>query len=168
MTKGLFYELINDDKFVEKIRSLTHKSSDDWLWSGPVVQGIPFIQYNGNKIHVRNLYYYCYTGVVDRRRIRMSCNNKSFVCVNPFHMNKGPGGPYQQNYTPNNIAYLGGSYKLVEGDIIAIRDMYDKGRTQTAIAELYGVHPSNISNIVRNKTWFGTSQPIEYKTIFKL
>jgi len=164
---SLFTELIEDTEFINRVRSFTHKEHD-WIWTGPYIKGLPHLSYKNTPIHIRNLYYYCYTGVVDRRTIRMMCNTQ---CVNPFHMNKGPSGPYANNGMPNNVAYLGGSnYKLEKNQVIAIKDMYNnKGIAQADIAEAYHISPSQVSNIIRGKCWFGSVRgPIEYKTIFEL
>lgn len=43
--------------------------------------------------------------------------------------------------------------KLVEQDVIYIRQAYAQGTTQTALAEIYGVKQATVSQIVRGKTW---------------
>lgn len=43
--------------------------------------------------------------------------------------------------------------KLKNKDILAIREMYKEGNSQTDISKIFGVDPSSISKIVNNKSW---------------
>ncbi|MFV8266483.1 hypothetical protein ACNQR9_26045 [Mycolicibacterium peregrinum] len=46
-----------------------------------------------------------------------------------------------------------GKSKLTEGDVRDMRRLYCSGATQVSLAELFGVSQSNVSDIVRGKTW---------------
>lgn len=43
--------------------------------------------------------------------------------------------------------------KLTEASVLEIRRLHAAGVTQAGIAEMFGVNQSNISYIVRGKTW---------------
>lgn len=54
-----------------------------------------------------------------------------------------------------------GRSKLTEADVVEMILMHRKGTTMTRLAELKGVDVSNVSNIVRRKTWKHVTIPSE-------
>jgi len=43
--------------------------------------------------------------------------------------------------------------KIKESDVFVIKDMISKGASQSFVAKKFGIHQSNVSLIVNNKTW---------------
>lgn len=58
---------------------------------------------------------------------------------------------------PELLAHVRGSRnghsKLTERDVLAIRSRYGSGETQVALAAAFGVSQTNISDIIRRRTW---------------
>lgn len=92
--------------------------------------------------------------------IRHTCDNPR--CVNPHHMLTGTVGDNVRDSFergrrgPPTIRKVGSENpmaKLTENDVVEIRRMIADGHTNTAIAKIYNVTHSNISDIRRGKTW---------------
>ena len=75
------------------------------------------------------------------------------VCVQPAHLRAGTATENTQDSRERNRMALGsrnGHAKLTEADVIWIRQ---SSLTNSAIAQLYQLDPSNISHIRRGKKW---------------
>ena len=76
------------------------------------------------------------------------CDNT--FCINPSCMFEGT---QQDNITDREKKGRGSTAKLEEEDVREIRYLYGLGYSQKFLANGYGTDPSNISNILNNKTW---------------
>lgn len=45
------------------------------------------------------------------------------------------------------------SAKLTEAEVLQIRDLYEKGGTQVALAKQFNIHQTHVSLLVRRKAW---------------
>ena len=87
------------------------------------------------------------------------CDNPA--CVRPSHLKEGTHKEnvqesYDKGRQPRRHAYRGANVynaRFTENDILEIRKRYEKGETQKAIGESYGVSQSHIGFIVRRKMW---------------
>jgi hypothetical protein len=83
------------------------------------------------------------------------CDNPP--CMNPSHIFPGTRKDNMQDCAQKDRTCHGerhGGHKLTEGDVRDIRAVYATGSiSQRALGEAYGVEQSNISAIVRGKTW---------------
>lgn len=83
-----------------------------------------------------------------------SCDNPK--CVNPNHLRLGTNEDNMKDKMDKQRQTKGSdvhSAVLTEKDIPVIKEKYKQGQRQYSIAAEYGVHQSQISMIVRGKTW---------------
>lgn len=88
--------------------------------------------------------------------VRHKCDNPS--CQNPAHLELGTHLDNMRDMTERQrykvvLGSKHGKSKLTEGDVRDMRRLYCSGATQVSLAELFGVSQSNVSDIVRGKTW---------------
>ena len=77
-------------------------------------------------------------------------------CINPDHLFPGTGADNSADMVAKKRSAKGeqnGSSKLSEGDVRDIRRRLAAGETQTAIAEVFGVHQTLIGFIARGVRW---------------
>lgn len=88
------------------------------------------------------------------------CDNPS--CCNPGHLMLGTIKSntadmlIKNRQKKHSISTRGSknlNSKLTESDIPEIRLLYGKGKTQKAIAQIYGVSPPAVRSILTGKTW---------------
>jgi hypothetical protein len=70
------------------------------------------------------------------------------ACVSPDHLFLGTCGD-----NVRDAVQKGRMGRLVESQVIAIRQLYRDGRTQDSLAEEFSVCQEHISDIVRGKCW---------------
>lgn len=88
-----------------------------------------------------------------------SCDNR--LCVNPSHLrwgtqedNVGDAVSRGRHKMPGLKGSAKNQSSLIESDVVTIRNVADrKTRTQTQLAEEYGVGIATISRIVNRKMW---------------
>jgi hypothetical protein len=84
-----------------------------------------------------------------------TCDNRQ--CVNPAHLFLGTNEENTQDKMRKGREARGetqGNHKLTEADVTAIRERYAQGNiTQKELAVEFSTHWTNISNIVRRKSW---------------
>ncbi len=83
-----------------------------------------------------------------------TCDNPK--CVNPSHLYVGTHADNtadRNSKMRHNYGERNGNNKLVDTDIVEIREMLDSGLTTRAIAALFGVAPSTIWMIGTRKIW---------------
>jgi len=86
--------------------------------------------------------------------VRHICDNRS--CTNPDHLKLGTLKENSQDMVRKKRQAFGtknGNAKLTEIEVIVIKQMLEKGKSQALIAELFDVNKNAISNIKRNITW---------------
>lgn len=86
--------------------------------------------------------------------VRHTCDNRR--CCNPAHLLLGTKAENSADMVERQRQSRGvdrHNAKLTEDDVREIRRRYASGETQKAIAQDYGMEQTNISFIVRRKTW---------------
>jgi len=84
------------------------------------------------------------------------CDNPK--CVNPHHLFLGTAQDNNRDKSAKGRALKGekhGMAKLTTKIVREIREALASGRSQSAIARLYGIDKSTVSNINRGKYWNG-------------
>ena len=118
-----------------------------WLWTGAVNKkdGRPYYRdASGKSTLAYRIVYELVTGeLIGDRYALHQCDNK--ICCNPRHIRLGT---HQENMAEMEQRDRHGLPKTV---VRAIRALLDKGRTQEAIAELYGVSREAISAIATKR-----------------
>jgi len=77
-------------------------------------------------------------------------------CVNPDHLCGGCHSENMADMVAKGRSATGENHsqsKLVSEEIIQIRQRYEQGETQSALAREFGVHKSTIWEIVNRKIW---------------
>lgn len=140
-------------------KSETNPFSGCWEWvAGKDTHGYGQMKINGRKRLAHRVSYELYRGPIpDGILVCHDCDNPA--CINPDHlflgtqtenmadmMSKGRGRKARLKGEDHSQA------KLTESDVVAI--LSAKGLvSQVALADQYGVSPSQIGNIHRGKAW---------------
>ncbi len=87
---------------------------------------------------------------------RHTCDNR--WCVNPSHIVQGTtqdntADRVARGRTAHNFGSKQGTSKLSEKTVLRIRKFASDGMTQFRIANLFGIHQTNVHYIVSRKTW---------------
>lgn len=123
-----------------------------WRWTGSYRGGYGRYSENYRSIDAHRYAWICHNGPIpDEMEVMHRCNNKA--CCNPLHLELGTGAQNTQDAYRDRLAPSGEHHhkaKLTEGQVSAI---LQDNRTQTAIAEDYGVRQTTISRIKQRKNW---------------
>ena len=121
-----------------------------WVWIAAVDgKGYGMIRRNGRLLKAHRVSYELHYGQHPGEfHVCHRCDNPS--CVNPAHLWLGT------NFDNHLDALRKGTYnrKLTAKKAKEIRALYESGKNQTEIAEIYGIDPSHVSDIVNGKKWF--------------
>lgn len=162
-TKGIG---LTKDQYYEhsKLRLLIKRKvvNDCWVWTGPTNKnGYGFISwgqkgYKKKRVVPRIAYTIWKGEIPDKMSVMHSCDNP--LCFNPDHLLIGTHYENMQdrNRKGRNNPKFGSNTKaskLIEENIIAIRNMRAEGKKLKYIAEIFNVSDANISDICKRKTW---------------
>lgn len=145
-----------DGKFWSKIRFLPHTCC--WIWTASKSKGYGRFGSDPRSRYAHRLSLIVHSGENHPELDALhSCDNPS--CVNPAHLR---WGTHDENMKEMKAKKRGVSKKgaanhnskLTESEVRQIRFLYSLGGiTQKQIAEIFGVHHTSISLIVRRKHW---------------
>jgi len=129
------------------------ESRDDpnacWIWKGPTVTaGYGKISYFGKLIGAHRVSWLMSKGDIPKgMHVLHRCDNPP--CVNPDHLFLGTN---RDNIYDRNRKGRGGK-KLTNESAAHIKQLLEKGTTQTAIARMMGVNQTLISAVDRGVAW---------------
>lgn len=140
----------------------THNFSEEkcWAWSGAVnSNGYGRFSMNNKFVLAHRVSYELFIGCIpDGKNVCHSCDNR--LCVNPHHFWLGSQSENLKDavskgrmFRPNTTGENNGNRKLSADDVEKIRSMHDGGQKKYQIAELFGVSPSTIGDVISRKTW---------------
>jgi uncharacterized protein (DUF433 family) len=119
-----------------------------WDWKGNINEkdGRPYFTIQGKRRAVYVIVLELHSGITQQKGIMAlhSCDNP--ICCNPFHLR---WGTHQDNMNDMKERERHGLPKTV---VRAILRLCSEGRTQTDIAELYGVSRETISAIATGRS----------------
>lgn len=127
-----------------------------WRWQSSVIsKEQPYGRFQGKLAH-RISYEICKGAIPKGLEIRHLCHNPN--CVNPHHLDVGT---HQENMNDMNNSGRGvyvkgsqhGNSKLVESQVLEIRDLWKTGMKRSELAEKFNVSPHTISKIVKREYW---------------
>ena len=131
-----------------------------WEWCGVEnSNGYGRFSYRNQYVLAHRFSYLIFFGAIpDGMNVCHTCDNRK--CVNPSHLWLGTQA---ENITdavrkgrmrhPDTRADKNGNTTLDWHRVRAIRAMHDQGTKKFRIAQLFGVSPSTIGNIINYETW---------------
>lgn len=147
----------------QRLLSNYKETNPCWEWTGSInTGGYGQININGRPERCHRLSWMIFKGEIPAGMcVLHKCDNRK--CFNPNHLFLGTK---QQNTNDmirkgrkvdvprcgNNSAHR----ILSEKDVLFIRNLYNKDKNQSKIARMFGVSPSAIHLIVKNKNWKST------------
>jgi hypothetical protein len=138
-----------EDRFWSKV----DKTETCWLWTGWKSHGYGMFIVNGRRqLCHRVSWILSGKTIPEGHVIRHKCLNKN--CVNPGHLETGTVAENNADMIRDGTSTRGikhPSAKLTEEQVRQIRVRADK--TQTLLAEEYGVSYQTIWNIIHRKKW---------------
>lgn len=145
------------DAFTWYVGEIDPESDQCVLW--PIVDSLGYGRFTYDKTphraHVAA--HTIYKGVVlAGLNVLHAPHRTSKACVVPMHLRLGTQKDNVEDMRIVGTMCVGEDVitaKLTEASVLEIRRLHAAGATQTGIAEMFGVNQSNISYIVRGKTW---------------
>jgi hypothetical protein len=121
----------------------------------PNSDGYPRVVYKGKRMYIHRFIYLTQKGPIpDGMEIRHKCDNP--LCINPDHLEIGTHtdnmhdmvirGRRKPTHGSNNP-----KAKLVEKDVIDIRNRYKNGERQIDIARIYGISRYLVYDAIKRK-----------------
>jgi hypothetical protein len=149
----------------EQLEKHTRRTPSCWLWTGHINQ-YGYGRFGRKHFAAHRVAYEVYIGPIpDGLCVLHTCDVRH--CVNPAHLwlgTKGDNnrdcvrkGRYRNGFLAGTATVPQGEQvstaRLTEDNVHEIRRLYIQGTTQKEIAARFGVTQTNISCIVRGKTW---------------
>lgn len=132
-----------------------------WEWKGcKDKNGYGMINHNGKTLKAHRISYEIYYAVpLGALHCLHKCDNPK--CINPLHLFSGTNLDNVKDkirkgrsFTGNQKGEKNGASKLLDAQVIKIRELYKTGRYTTCdLSKKFNVHRSTISYIVNNKTY---------------
>lgn len=144
-------------------RKVQKRSRDEcWLWTGSSSGGYGYVGEGGTggrNLRAHRVSYELHFGPIPEGMLVCHTCDTS-LCVNPRHLFLGTCQDNVDDRDEKGRTKLAdargsknGRAKLVESDVRQILRELGSGMTQAGIAKRYGIDPSIISDIHRNKIW---------------
>jgi HNH endonuclease len=142
---------------------------DCWEWLGNIdTYGYGRIYFNGKMTKAHRLSYIIFKNEIPKNLwVLHKCDNRS--CVNPDHLFLGTsaeniadmvkkgrqakGEKHRQALRGLRVGIKNPAAKLSEDQIVHIRELYEIGHTQKALAQSFKVVRSTIGRVVRKTHW---------------
>lgn len=141
---------------VERFWSRVTKTETCWLWDKPNPKYGQFSTGGGIKVR-KMIGAHVYSYILENGPVPtgLQVNHRCGVahCVRPDHLYAGTQAENNRDTVKHghHVAHL---RKLTTEQVIEIRNKYQSGNfTQEALAQQYNTRQSNISEIIRRKTW---------------
>ncbi len=137
--------------------SKVKKTENCWLWTSTLNgsgYGIIYIR-RGKPYGAHRFSFELHKGVIPEGMfVCHTCDTPA--CVNPEHLWVGTPAENSADMVRKNRKERGSAHymaKLTEADVVKIRRFVAEGKTQTEVAQEFGVTSSLISAICRRKCW---------------
>lgn len=155
---GPTYSKIATGSVEDKLRFYGWTISDAgcWVWQGPINgKGYARMTLNSKSVEVHRVAYEHWNGKIpDGLVVRHTCDNRP--CINPEHLIIGTLADNIQDKVDRDRQARGtgtSAAKLVEQQVLEIRERRAGGCTLRVLALEYGVSEATVSHIALRKTW---------------
>lgn len=156
--------MINRDPFtVARFLSMVRDHSDSeccWEWAGHLNSNGygRFPTDNTVRLAHRVAFEMFFAPIPEGKNVCHKCDNRK--CVNPAHLwlgtqsdNLKDAAAKGRMFRPDTTGERNGNRKLCWSDVRNIRRLFRNGMIRKHIAQIYGVAPSTVGEIVSNKIW---------------
>lgn len=145
------------DAFAWYVGGVDPESDECLLWPITDTYGYGRFTYDKRPYRAHVASHTIFNGVVpEGMGVLHAVRCTSRACVVPRHLRLGTQKENVEDMRSSGTMVVGEDVitaKLTEESVREIRRLHATGATQAGIAGLFGVHQSNISYIVRGKTW---------------
>lgn len=149
------FKVITDDDLLKAtlMNRCVLAANGCWIWTGSKRNGYGLIHMNGKCLSAHRVSYETFVGRIPREMVIChSCDNPS--CINPDHLRSAT---MKENMADREARHRRdvrgeqiGTSKLTANQVLAIRA---SNLSNAELAEMYGVHKSNIWAIRARKFW---------------
>lgn len=131
-----------------------------WEWEkSRLLDGYGIIRIDGRNVLAHRASYEAFRGPISAEMVCHTCDNPP--CCNPWHLFLGDNSANQKDRVLKGrwappVDLRGSRHpksKLTEDDVLAIRQRFSVGESQSTLARVFGVSQSMISLIVLRKKW---------------
>ena len=126
-----------------------------WIWQASLTRGYGQAKLNGKQFKSHRLSYTFFKSPIPKGKLVChTCDNK--LCCNPDHLWLGTTDDNMHDMVEKDRQPRGERNrhsKLIESEVIKIRQLYKEGKGKHLLAEIYDISVSSIEYIVRFKTW---------------
>jgi len=144
-----------ENRFWEKVDKV-FDTNGCWTWkAGKFKDGYGKFRMNGRFLRSHRVAWILkYGSIPEGKQVLHHCDNRA--CVHDDHLFLGS---HQDNMcdrdSKNRQPHNRGHSKLLENQVIQIKELLISGKTQISIAKTFGISQSQISNIRQQKQWHG-------------
>jgi len=129
-----------------------------WEWQGTINTGYGRFTYRGKEYAAHRTSYEIHHGPIpDGLFVCHNCpDGDNPRCVNPSHLFLGTSAENTADRDQKGRQAKGTrswNARLIESDILKIREMYSNGIPQKDLAVLFDMNSGTISSIIRGKSW---------------
>lgn len=145
------------DWTLEKVRSkcVPDPITDCWIWQGTKIStGYGIVNINWKRILVHRIVAGLGEKLPPKSEVCHRCHTPS--CVNPAHLYVGDSASNSRDMIDAGRSAKGSTHsqhKLVDAEVVEIRERFARGDPQAFLAHQFGVSQSAISLIVSQKRW---------------
>lgn len=136
-------------------RNVIARKEGCWSWRGWTTEGYGNFQFENKAFEAHRVSWMIYRGPIpEGLSVLHHCDNR--ICPNPDCLFLGTQGDNMIDMAQKGRAYCGTRHwkaVLEEQDVRKIRALYASGVRQTSLAVEFGVTQTQVSNIVRRKSW---------------
>ena len=127
-----------------------------WNWTGAVTKAYGCLKVFGKTQKAHRFSYERVHGPIPKSmHVLHNCDNG--LCVNPDHLRLGTHADNMRDRSlrtyRNPFGEKAAHARLTQAEVDAIRTLYSCGALQRVLAERFGTSTSNISDIVRRRSW---------------
>lgn len=142
----------------ERIAQLPHNDLGCWIWQGTTSEGYGSMMVEGRRKRAHTWAYELFIGPIGEGLcVLHTCDDR--LCCCPQHLVLGTRAQNMAEMYARGRASTSeqrrtfGRRKLTEAQVREIDELYEAGCSQQALADVFGVHQTAISKVIRRESW---------------